>query len=59
MQCKRQDLVDMLRRAGFGEAAEEALRILPDPVDFEEAAELLQPYGITQDEVLSRMGGSP
>jgi len=33
MRCKRQDLVDTLRRAEFAEAAEEALRILPDPVD--------------------------
>ena len=59
MQCKRQDLVDTLRRAGFAEAAEEALRILPEPVDFDEAAAVLQPYGITQDEVISQMGGSP
>jgi hypothetical protein len=59
MQCKRQDLVDTLRRAGFAEVAEEALRILPDPVDSEDAAEVLQAYGITQDEVISQMGGSP
>jgi hypothetical protein len=59
MQCKRQDLVDTLRRAGFAEAAREAQRILPDPVEFEEAAEVLQSYGITQDEMISQMGGSP
>jgi len=32
---------------------------LPDSVDLERAAQLLLPYGITKDELISRMGGSP
>jgi hypothetical protein len=59
MKYTRQHVVDVLRRAGFTEAAEEALRILPDPVDVDQATALLQPYGVTKDELISRMGGSP
>jgi hypothetical protein len=59
MQCARQDVVDVLRRTGLPELAEEALRVLPDPVDLEFAAEVLQSYGVTTDELIDRMGGSP
>jgi hypothetical protein len=46
MQSARQDVVDMLRRTGFPELAEEALRVLPDPVDLDFAAEVLQSAGL-------------
>jgi hypothetical protein len=59
MQSARQDVVDMLRRTGFPELAEEALRVLPDPVDLDFAAEVLESYGVTRDELIDRMGGSP
>jgi hypothetical protein len=59
MQSARQDVVDMLRRTGLPELAEEALRILPDPVDLDFAAEVLQSYGVTIDDLIDRMGGSP
>jgi hypothetical protein len=59
MQCKRQDVVDMLRRAGLAEVADEALRVLPDPVDLDHAAKMLQSLGITKDALISQMGGSP
>ena len=59
MQCARQDVVDVLRRTGLPELAEEALRVLPDPVNLEFAAEVLQSYGVTTDELIDRMGGSP
>jgi hypothetical protein len=49
----------MLRRTGFPELAEEALRVLPDPVDLDFAAEVLESYGVTRDELIDRMGGSP
>jgi hypothetical protein len=49
----------MLRRVGLPELAEEALRVLPDPVDLDFAARVLQAYGITKDELIDRMGGSP
>jgi hypothetical protein len=49
----------MLRRTGLPELAEEALRVLPDPVDLDFAAEFLQSYGVTWDDLIDRMGGSP
>ena len=59
MQYTRQHVVDLLRRTGFSEAAEEAARTLPDPVDLDYLAEWGVKYGITRDELISRMGGSP
>ena len=49
----------MLRRTGLPELAEETLRVLPDPVDLDFAAKVLQSYGVTTDELIDRMGGSP
>jgi hypothetical protein len=59
MQLTRQHVVDTLRRTGFPEVADEILRLLPDPVDLDHVAKFLEPYGITRDELISRMGGSP
>ena len=57
MQYSRQHLASTLRRTGFPEVAEEALRVLPDPVDGDQIAAFLVPYGITMDELVNRMGG--
>jgi hypothetical protein len=59
VEVTRQHVVEVLRRAGFGQRAEEVAALLPDPVEVERAAAILQPYGITKDELISRMGGSP
>jgi hypothetical protein len=59
MKLTRQDVVDILRKTGFSEAADEATRVLPDPVDLDHAAEWGARYGISRDELISRMGGSP
>jgi hypothetical protein len=48
-----------LDEAGHPEVAEEPDRSLPDPVELEIAAEVGMRYGITRDELISRMGGSP
>jgi hypothetical protein len=58
-EYRKQDVVDVLRRTGCRELAEEAERVLPDPVDFETLDELAAPYDLTIDELVSRMGGSP
>jgi hypothetical protein len=52
-------VVDILRAAGLRELAEEARRVLPDPVEYERAARYLAEYSITKDELISLMGGSP
>jgi hypothetical protein len=59
MQLTRQHVVDVLRRTGFAEVAEEASRVLPDPVDVDDVHRFLAPYGISRDVLTNRMGGSP
>ena len=59
MQLTRRNVVDLLRRAGLPEMADDAQRDLPDPVDSEQVAAWAVPYGINMDEITSRMGGSP
>jgi len=59
MQLTRQHVVDVLRKSGLPEMADEALRDLPDPVDSEQVAAWAVPYGVSMDELTSRMGGSP
>ena len=58
VQLTRQHVVDMLRKAGLPEVADDAQRELPDPVDSEEVAVWAVPYGINMGELIDRMGGS-
>jgi hypothetical protein len=60
MLVTKQHVVEMLRRAGLPDAAEEADRSLPDPVELEYAEKLgFERFGISRDVLISRMGGSP
>ena len=59
MEYSREDIAHILRRTGFPEAADHALRDLPDPVSLEEVAAYVAQYGITRDELFSRLGASP
>ena len=59
MAHDRQWVVDSLRRVGLMQAAEDAARELPDPVTTEEVQQFADRHGISRDEVISRMGGSP
>ena len=60
MPLKGQDVVDVLRSTGFREVADEAMSVLPDPVDFDNVAVFpRQRRGIFFDDLLSRIGGSP
>jgi hypothetical protein len=59
MAQDRQWVVDTLRRLGYVREAEEAARVLPDPVDSEQLRKFGDEYGISVDELTSRMGGSP
>ncbi|HEV2257966.1 MAG TPA: hypothetical protein VGS06_32930 [Streptosporangiaceae bacterium] len=58
MHYSREHFALTLRRTGFPEAAEEALRVLPDPVEGDQIGAFLAPYGITLDELVSRMGAT-
>jgi hypothetical protein len=55
----REHVVGILRAAGLSEAADNAERELPDEVEYQQAEEYLGRHGITKDELISRMGGSP
>ena len=59
MSQDRQWVIDLLRRLGYTQAAEDAARELPDPVSLEEVMRFADRYGISRDEVMSQMGGSP
>jgi len=58
-QYSRQHVIDLLNRLGHKQLAEEASRVLPDPVDAEEAAIWGMQHGLTHDDFVSQMGGSP
>jgi hypothetical protein len=59
MSEPRQWVVDLLRHAGYPDLAQEAERELPDPVTLEEVFEFADQRGVSHDEIMSRMGGSP
>ena len=59
MQVTRQHVVELLKTAELWELAEEASRVLPDPVEYDQAERFLGQCGITKDELISRAGGSP
>jgi predicted protein tyrosine phosphatase len=55
----RQHVVGLLRSTGFTEAAEDAARTLPDPVELDAVLRFVEQYDITKDMIISEMGGSP
>jgi hypothetical protein len=55
----RRDVADVLRRQGFPELAEVALRELPDPVDAGQLESWGMQHGVSKDDLISNMGGSP
>ena len=58
MAYDRQWIVDQLRRLGYTQEADEAAT-LPAQVSAEELTAWGDRHGITRDELMSRMGGSP
>jgi hypothetical protein len=59
MQVTREHVVGILRMAALPDLAEEARRALPDSVEYNYAERFLAQYGVTKDELISRLGGSP
>ena len=52
-------MIDLLSRLGYTQLAQEASRVLPDPVNANQVAEWGVEHGLTYDDLVSRMGGSP
>ena len=59
MGLSRQWVVDTLRRMGLPREADEASRVLPDPVEPAQLKEFGDQRGISRDEMVDWMGGSP
>jgi hypothetical protein len=59
VEYSKKHVIDILRRSGFKEVADEAAKELPDPVDFNFVQEWAWKRGITRDVFISAMGGSP
>lgn len=59
MAYARQWLVDLLRRLGYTQAADDALREMPEEFDLEQLQEFGERHGISRDEVTDALGGSP
>ena len=59
MAYSRKWVADTLRRIGYEREADEALRELPEQVDLRQLEEWGDRHGISRDELMSRMGGSP
>ena len=59
MAYSRQWVVDTLRHLGFTQAADDALRDLPEEIDGQQLREFGDQHGISSDTLTDRMGGSP
>jgi len=58
-QYSRQHVINLLNRLGYTQLAQEASRVLPDPVDADQVATWGMQHGLTYDDLISQMGGSP
>jgi hypothetical protein len=59
VQIPRQEVLRVLRRAGMTDSADTLALVLPEIVDLDRDGELLARYGISHDDLISRLGGSP
>lgn len=59
MEYTKEWVADTLRRLGYFEEAEEALRVLPEKLDLEQVLEFSNQHGVSRGELVDRMGGSP
>jgi hypothetical protein len=59
MSYSRQEIVELMRRTGYTQLADEAERVLPDPVDTGQLTAFAQSHGVNRDDFMSEMGGSP
>jgi hypothetical protein len=57
VQIPKDQILDLLREQGKGDQAGQAEQELPDQVDTDEHAGLLQKYGLDPKELLGKLGG--
>jgi hypothetical protein len=59
VNLSRQQIIQMLRRAGLADVAAAAQESLPDPVDAKVLDHFCARYGLSRQSLIDRMGGSP
>jgi hypothetical protein len=57
MEIDKQTIVDLLRERGDHDNATKAEQELPEKVDHEQHADLLQRFGVDPHELLTQVGG--
>jgi uncharacterized protein YidB (DUF937 family) len=57
MQFDKSNILDLLRQQGKNDQADQADQELPDQVDTDQHAGLLQRFGLDPNELLSRFAG--
>ena len=57
MQIPKEQILDLLRRQGKDDQVGEADQQLPDKVDTDRDAGLLQKFGVDPGDLLSKLGG--
>lgn len=58
MNIPKDKILELIRERGDQGQAEQAERELPDQVDSDQHADLLQRFGINPQELLGKLGGS-
>ena len=58
-EYSRQHVVDVLHTLRRPDLADEVSRDLPDPVDIDRLVAWMLEHGLSYDEMVSRLGGSP
>jgi hypothetical protein len=58
MQIPKEQILEFLRSRGEDDKAGQADGELPDQVDTDQHADLLQKYGIDPQDLISKLGGS-
>ena len=59
MRFSRQHVVDVLHNLRYPELADQASRDLPDPVEIDHLEAWAAQHGLSRDELVSQMCGSP
>jgi hypothetical protein len=57
MQFSKQEVLNLLHSSGQHQQADQASQELPDPVDHEQHAGLLQKFGLNPQDLMSKLRG--
>jgi uncharacterized protein YidB (DUF937 family) len=57
MQIPKDKIFEMLQQHGKGDQVNQAKQELPDEVDTDQHADLLQKFGLNPQELLTKLGG--